>query len=219
MSKRIPKKKPVVKSQKQKKPAKYKQKKDSLGRRYTVDVKTGKRVSNAFGDREKAKRKTTAKPVAPKAKKPRIPRNTKRQPKSKALAAAKKKIAALEKRLAERQEYLEQRRRHAEEAEEFIPISSIKGMVEDLRIRAKKYVRVQIALDRAADFARFESFEVLDAHRFGRPPTLEELIRIKLQDRLDNTEEDFDSIADSLANEYDTDISEIYEIYMSPDAA
>ena len=81
MSRSIPKKRGNVKPVKGKKPARYTQKVDGLGRRYTIDNKSGKRVSNELWERQQAKGAKTRAPAKPKRQPiPRAPAKPKRQP-------------------------------------------------------------------------------------------------------------------------------------------
>ena len=90
MGRRVTKKTRAVKGVKKAQGRIYVQKTDSLGRRYTIEKETGKRVRNELGDRETAERKrkksTGKKPVAPKT-----PKAPKKAPKARKPRVSKTK--------------------------------------------------------------------------------------------------------------------------------
>lgn len=260
MVRRIPKKANNVKPQKK---ARYTQKTDSAGRRYTIDSTTGKRVRNELGDKEKAKskkakaaakkakpakpaktRKPTQKSVAPKP--PKAPKKKqtrysteyrksdelkqriveqaeKIRAQQEAIDAQKKREAFLAEQ-AELEAMLQRERAYFEEerksivAEEFHPIHSLRGFAEGIKERAEKYPRIKRALGEASDYARVEADAVRHAEKKGRPPTREEYVRARFLHALDN-DEDMESVVAELADIFDYEVHDVYEIYFSPEVA
>lgn len=270
MSRSIPKKRGIVKPVKGKKPARYTQKVDALGRRYTLDSKSGKRVSNELWERERAKPAPKKKPKSKsKAKAPKtraqsrqpaeppvsIPRNIfdvwdipnaewKREQESARpvfnpasplshhtwtpddvqwedndddiLFPHEK--AEREAELAFRAAKAERDREILSNAEEFIPTTRIKGFSEGLLERAERYPRVKRALTLATGYANQERGEVIEAQATGYPPTKDEFIRGRFLHAIEQ-DEDIEAVVGDLADMFEEDVHDIYEIYFSPEVA
>jgi len=279
LSRSIPKKRGNVKPVKGKKPARYTQKVDSLGRRYTIDKTTGTRVSNELWERERAKlRKAREKQSAPKTSKqdrifrlavearerallertaqpvsiPRnifdvwdipnqewknqqasIPRNKLSDydwqpeewvdedeallfPYAKAEREAELKYRAeLEAELKFRAEKAERDRELLQDAEQFIPPERIKGFAEGLLERASRYPRVKAALDKATAYADLERQVVIEEQK---KPTANEHIRTRFLHAIEQ-DEDIESVVGDLADMFEEEVHDIYEIYFSPEVA
>ena len=270
MSRSIPKKRGNVKPVKRKKPARYTQKVDSLGRRYTTDNKSGKRVSNELWERERAKSRPKAKSKsAPKVKAPKaraksrqpaeppvsIPRNIfdvwdipnaewKREhekpvspladhawtPEDEAWldddikdvlfpyekAEREAEIAFREQQeLAFRAAKTERDKELLSNAEEFIPTTRIKGFAEGLLERAERYPRVKRALEKASAWADLERAVVIEE---GNHPTKLEAIRGRFLHAIEQ-DEDIESVVGDLADMFEEEVHDIYEIYFSPEVA
>jgi hypothetical protein len=263
LSKSIPKKRSNVKRDSKKNQRRYTQKVDSLGRRYTTDNETGKRVSNILWENERAttrkKAKTPKKKSKAKASSKSIPRNTKpAKPKAKVRPKTKVKKAVVEdipkntpavhpnlvgfdwstlepeedddsflwektdqeaelEFRAEQQDIRDKER--IANAEEFIPPSRIKGFGSNtIKDRAEQYKKVKIALQKATAFAALERNEVMEAAKLGRPPARDEYVRGRFLLALEQ-DEDIEAVVNDLADIYDYDAHDIYEIYFSPEVA
>lgn len=269
MSRSIPKKRGIVKPAKGKKPARYTQKVDSLGRRYTTDKQSGKRVSNELWEREQAKARPKAKAKSKskakaKATKPSlgwgtprnyvyptepsasIPRNIfdvwdipnaewKREQES-----ASPRITPLSEQVWEPEEWvdddedlftIEKEEREAElkfraakaerdrellqNAVEFIPPSRIKGFSESILERAARYPKVKRALDKASAWADLERQVVIEE---ANKPTKDEHIRSRFLFAIEQ-DEDIESVVGDLADMFEEEVHDIYEIYFSPEVA
>ncbi len=106
-----------------------------------------------------------------------------------------------------------------EAAEEFIPTSHIKGFSESILERAKRYPRVKRALTLATSYAAVERDEVtLGESTVGRPPTKDEHIRSRFLFAIEN-DEDIESVVGDLADLFEEEVHDIYEIYFSPEVA
>jgi hypothetical protein len=267
LSRSIPKKRGIVKPVKGKKPARYTQKVDSLGRTYTTDSKSGKRVSNELWERERAKSrpKTKSKPKS-KAKAPKtraksrqpaeppvsIPRNIfdvwdipnaewkrEHEPKATKHLSEEKwepeewvdedeallfppdfqhERAEQEAELAFRAAKALRDKELLQNAEEFIPTSRIKGFSESIVERAERYPRVKRALTLATNYASTERDEVTEGQVHGRPPTKDEHIRSRFLYAIEQ-DEDIESVVGDLADMFEEDVHDIYEIYFSPEVA
>jgi hypothetical protein len=265
LSRSIPKKRGIVKPVKAKKPARYTQKVDALGRRYTIDSKSGKRVSNELWERERAKArpKAKSKPKS-KAKEPKtraqsrqsrqpaeppvsIPRNIfdvwdipnaewKREhekspsplsdhtwtPADDAWLDDDINDVLFPHEKAEREAELAFRAAKAERdkelianAEEFIPTTRIRGFSEGILERAERYPRVKIALDYANAKALVARHEVMLKER---APTKTDRITDRFLLGLEQ-DEDIESVVGDLADEFEYEVHDIYEIYFSPEVA
>ena len=268
MSRSIPKKRGIVKPVKGKKPARYTQKVDSRGRRYTIDNKSGKRVSNELWERERAKSrpKAKSKPKS-KAKAPKtraqsrqlpdvptsIPRNIfdvwdipnaewKRthEPTPAVFSPLSDREwtpddvqwsdddeailfpqdfahekAEREAELAFRAAKAERDRELLQNAEEFIPTTRIKGFSEGILERAERYPRVKIALDYANAKAVVARHEVMLRER---KPTVVDQITDRFLRALED-DEDIEGVVGDLADEFEYEVHDIYEIYFSPEVA
>lgn len=265
MSRSIPKKRGNVKPAKGKKPARYTQKVDALGRRYTTDNKTGKRVSNELWERERAKFRPKAKSKStPKSKAPKTRTNV-RPPAEQPVSIPRnifdvwdipnaewkkthdpvtyKPIKPLSEQDWEPEEWVDEdedlfvyekeqieaelafRRAKAERdrellqnAEEFIPTTRIKGFSESIVERAERYPRVKRALTLATNYATTERDEVTEAQVHGRPPTKYEHIRSRFLHAIEQ-DEDIESVVGDLADMFEEEVHDIYEIYFSPEVA
>jgi hypothetical protein len=268
LSRSIPKKRGIVKPVKGKKPARYTQKVDSRGRRYTIDNKSGKRVSNELWERERAKSrpKAKSKPKS-KAKAPKtraqsrplpeppvsIPRNIfdvwdipnaewKRthEPTPAVFSPLSGREwtpddvqwsddddailfpedfahekAEREAELAFRAAKAERDRELLQNAEEFIPTTRIKGFSEGILERAERYPRVKIALDYANAKAVVARHEVMLKER---KPTVVDQITDRFLRALED-DEDIEGVVGDLADEFEYEVHDIYEIYFSPEVA
>lgn len=263
MSRSIPKKRGNVKPVKREKPARYTQKVDSLGRRYTIDKTTGTRVSNELWERERAKLRKAPKvseqdrifKLAVQAREralqeraersvsiPRnifdvwdipnaewkqaqesIPRNKlsdhvwEPEPwvdEDEELLFAHEK----EEREAElkfRAAKAERDRELLQSAEQFIPTARIIGFAESILERAARYPRVKAALDKANAIAALEREIVIEE---GNKPTANEHIRSRFLHAIEN-DEDIESVVGDLADMFEEEVHDIYEIYFSPEVA
>jgi len=100
-------------------------------------------------------------------------------------------------------------------AEQFIPVNRIVGFAESIVERAKRYPRVQHALDKANAIAALERAIVIEE---GNKPTANEHIRSRFLHAIEN-EEDIESVVGDLADMFEEEVHDIYEIYFSPEVA
>ncbi len=84
--------------------------------------------------------------------------------------------------------------------------------------RAERYPRVKRALTLATDYASVERSEVTQAQAQGRPPTKDEHIRSRFLHAIEQ-DEDIESVVGDLADMFEEEVHDIYEIYFSPEVA
>jgi hypothetical protein len=192
VKKSVSKKRTVVKPVKR-----YVSKKDSLGRTYTVDKKTGKRVRNELAKREK---KRLAKP--------------RRKSADKELAELRAKVRELEER-----EALTQKR----PSQQFVPLEQIPGFLQTTVVRAERYPKVGMALDRAVGQASVEFLGIKERiEGEDYEPTDTEILRGRLlASHLgeDIVYANLDEAASGLAEGYGLDVREVYSLFFSPEVA
>lgn len=237
---RIAKKPRVVKGgKKPKQPPRYTIRKDSLGRRYAIDKRNGKRVSVSKADDERAKRKkATAKPqvIFHRIKPPKQPKQPKAKTKSKKRSQAAKK--GWETRRKREQPPISERsiKRLGEEVGAFaIPEGMRMHVVGGIADRSEEYPRVKDAADLAfaqlqADFYR-RQVALLEGKKTIPSPTptpkfdkkfgigLGQMIRDRLAGARDLA--DIDQMIEEMAEDpdYDMGTRELYTLYFSPEVA
>jgi hypothetical protein len=239
----------MVKVTRSSKPVKrYTRRKDALGRTYTLDKETGKRASRSLWERQQKRIAKTRereairveskrlKPAKPRAKATPKPR-AKATPKARAKAIAKARSKAKAIRVAI-DNFLDTREPFApllwaelvatvrpiaeqiEEPEFFRPFPEM-GM--PLRDKVKRYPRVQRATVNAVALAELENLRIGPLIEAGTyEPSKEELIRAHLMSAYvgQNPEyANFETAAGAMAEEYDMEVREVYQLFFSPDVA
>src|SRR6185369_12151714 len=123
--------------------------------------------------------------------------------------------AELEAELKFRAEKAERDRELLQDAEQFIPPERIKGFAEGLLERASRYPRVKAALDKATAYADLERQVVIEEQK---KPTANEHIRTRFLHAIEQ-DEDIESVVGDLADMFEEEVHDIYEIYFSPEVA
>ncbi|VVB55217.1 Uncharacterised protein [uncultured archaeon] len=230
-----------VKAKKKPSPTRYTIRKDSLDRRYAIDKRTGKRVSVAKADIERAKRKKAAAKATPvfrgikplKAPKP-VSAKTRRQKRSQ---AAKKGWETRRQRAIIEQPPISERslKRLGEEVGAYaIPAGLRMHIMGGIADRAEDYPKVKDAADQAFAKIQVDFYSRRVAMLEDRPlpePTatpkfdkhhgvgMGQLIRDRLALARDLS--DIDQMIEEMAEdpEYDATARELYTLYFSPEVA
>jgi len=196
----------------------YIQRKDSLGRKYTIDRKTGKRVRNELAKAKKRK--------APKREFKRVRELERKVSKlatelEQRATELKQTTTELEETRAREHERAEREAIEAEEAE-FVPVETIPGFMQLTAVRAEKYPKIGMALDHAVGFAATEFLGIQRRIAEGYEPTEEELLRARLMTSHLGEDERYDNLDDAahgLAEEYGLEVREVYTLFFSPEIA
>jgi hypothetical protein len=240
MSKRIiAKKTRPVKGQKAPKPVsapRYTIRKDSLGRRYAIDKRTGQRVSTSKADKERVKRRK----AAAKARKETVFHGIQKQPKAKVTRQRTKKSRSE----AAKKGWITRRQRKTPVEPvpfaqalgipslyfEGIPMRILNGIAD----RSERYEKVKLSADiswyQIQSDAYAKLVEVAGGRKAPPRPTpkfdrmfgerLGDMIRTHLFAQARSLE-DIDAIVEQLAEDPDNDYTtrELYTLYFSPEVA
>lgn len=247
---RITRKPRSVKGQKAGKPApRYTIRKDSLGRRYAIDKRTGKRASVSKAEKERKKRKKAAtKALAPKQPFRGIkPKKAPKPPKATRLAPAKKRPAKKPQTKAEKKakaiaDVLSGKRKPESisdsERPTPVPIVALLGALipEGMRMRTvdglvdriETFPKVKVAAENAWNALQRDSY----AHQAGEGPTMAnsqfdkdhgkgmgDHIRYGVFARARDLQDIEQLVEDIIDTDDDYSARELYTLFFSPDVA
>ncbi len=237
---RIAKKPRNVKGDKRpKQPPRYTIRKDTLGRRYAIDKRDGKRVAVSKADNERERRRKAAakaskifhgiKPLKP----PKAPK-VKSQKKKRSEAAKKgwetRRAKAIPPKV-QREQVIQLGREIGAFA---IPEGMRMHVVGGIADRAELYPKVKQAADEAFDLMQLDFYTRRVAIHEGKPPPtptltprfdkhhgqgMGQLVRDRLAGAMDLA--DIDQLIEEMSEDpdYDFDTRELYTLYFSPEVA
>lgn len=229
-----------VKGQKQaKKPPRYTIRKDTLGRRYAIEKRTGKRVSVSKADNERIRRRKTAEKIRPVFRRIKPPKPVKvTKPKTKKQKRSEAAKRGWETRRAKTIPIEVQQEQIVELGRQLGAFAIPEGMrmrvLNSVADRSEIYPKVQNAATEAFAKLQIEFYSRKLATLEKRPlpvPTMTpkfdkkhgvgmgQLVRDRLAGAMDLA--DIDQLIEEMAEDPDYDFStrELYTLYFSPDVA
>lgn len=214
------------------KPPRYTLKKDSLGRRYAIDKRTGQRVSVSKAEKERNQRKKARELfrgiTVPKKQKAKTLHKKRSE-------AAKKGWETRRRKLQVKQITVEQIQKLGREVGAFaIPEGMRMHVVGGVADRAEVYPKVKVAADdafakiqydfygrRVAEIEKRPPPPPIETPRFDRlyGPGLGQMVRDRLAGAMDLA--DIDQMVEEMADDPDYDFTtrELYTLYFSPEVA